>query len=196
MSVLTRAPRIDAPPTKWRVGHEEYHRLNDLGFFQGRRVQLIRGEVVEMPAMGTRHTVMVRVCADALEAAFGVGFHVRSQSPLKFLGSEPEPDAAVVPGKVRDYLAAHPATALLVVEVADATLDYDLTVKAELYAEAGNADYWVVDLDARVLHVLRDPQPIAAGGHRYYDARQLSATDSLAPLAAPHALVKVADLLP
>ena len=195
MSVLTRVPRVEVPPRPWRLTHEEYHRLGESGFFRGKRVQLIRGEVVEMSPMGGRHAMGISLAAQALGAVFAAGYVLRVQLPLKFLGSEPEPDAAVVPGQIRDYLD-HPSSALLVVEVADATLDYDLSVKAELYAEAGILDYWVVDLDARVLHVPRAPRPVAAGGHRYYDVRRLSDADSIAPLAAPHALVKVADLLP
>lgn len=196
MTARTESPRLELGPKPWRLTHEEYHRLGDLGFFREKRVQLIRGEVIEMSAMGSRHTVLVRVCADALEAAFGPGSHTRQQAPLKFLGSEPEPDVAVVPGKPMDFYAAHPSSALLVVEVSDATLRNDLTVKAELYAEAGIADYWVLDLDANVVHVLRDPRPIGAGGYRYYSVTVLSPGDSVAPLAAPNSLVRVADLLP
>ena len=175
---------------------EEYHRLGALGVYDGRRVELIRGEVVEMAAMGTRHTVAVALTRLALDPAFGPGFHTRLQGPLQILDSEPEPDAAVVVGDIRDYAAAHPTTALLVVEVSDATLAFDLTVKAELYAEAGIAEYWVVDLTAGVVHVLHDPRPAAPGGHSYRAVRVLGPADTISPLAAPAAAVRVADLLP
>lgn len=186
---------IAAGPSPWRVTRAEYHRLGVLGFFAGKRVQLIRGEVVVMSPMGSPHAVAVRLAADALEAAFGAGFHARSQLPLAIAGSEPDPDAAVVRGVPRDHAAAHPATALLVVEVSDSTLDFDLTVKAELYAEAGVPEYWVVDLASRTLRVLRDPRPVA-GGHSYRLPSVLAESDSVCPLAAPSSAVRVGDLLP
>lgn len=185
-----------AGPCPWRVTHEEYHRLGGLGFFDGRRVQLIRGEVLVMSPMGSRHATSLQNCWYAVTAAFGPGACVRPQLPLAPVGSEPEPDIAVVPGERRDYRDAHPTAALLVVEVSDSTLDFDLTTKAELYAESGILDYWVVDLNARALHVLRDPRAVVAGGHRYFGPRVLAEGESVAPLAAPSAAVRVDDLLP
>ena len=88
------------------------------------------------------------------------------------------------------------AVARLVVEGADTSFDYDRTVKAELYAEAGVADYWILDLNGRSLLVLRDPAPVAAGGFAYHSHRTLGEAESVAPLAAPAAAVRVADLLP
>ena len=93
-------------------------------------------------------------------------------------------------------MTGHPTTASLVVEIADTTLTLDMTEKAELYATAGIADYWIVDLNARRLLVLRDPAPIAAGGFAYRTQRVLGPADAVAPLAAPDATVRVADLLP
>lgn len=95
-------------------------------------------------------------------------------------------------------MTAHPTpkeTGLLV-EVADTTLDTDMTEKAELYAVVGVPEYWLVDLNARVLHVLRDPGTVAANGTAYRSQQQLGPDDSVAPLAAPDRAVKVADLLP
>jgi Uma2 family endonuclease len=158
---------------------------------------LIRGEVVEMAAMKQPHYCSVALTADALEAAFGPGFHVRQQAPLDLGYTEPEPDIAVVPDGPRDYKdTPTAAVARIVVEVADTSFDYDRTVKAELYAEAGIADYWILDLNDRALLVLRDPAPVAAGGFAYRTHRTFGESEFVAPLAALASSIRVADLLP
>src|SRR5262249_3117373 len=131
-------------------------------------------------------------------AAFGVGFWIRTQAVLN-LGpeSEPEPDLSVVPGGPRDY-PEHPKTALLVVEVSDTTLWLDRTRKRPLYASAGLADYWIVNLVDRQVEVHRNPIADSAAplGFRYADVTIHGPGDFLSPLAAPSARVAVADLLP
>lgn len=195
MSPFETRPEVAAGPRPWRLTRGEYYRLGELGFFDGKRVELLNGEVIEMSPVGSPHTMSTSLVAQALGAAFGPGYYVRTRQPLRISGSEPEPDVAVVAGGPRDY-PEHPATALLVVEVADTSLTLDLTGKAELYATAGIAEYWVIDLGARTLHVLRDPHPIGVGGHRYFAVRVLAEADTVAPLAAPQSAIRVADLLP
>ena len=84
------------------------------------------------------------------------------------------------------------------IEVADSSLAYDLGAKASLYAAAGIADYWVVDVVNRRLHVFRDPRPDPAQRflHGYRQLTIYDPPDSVAPLAAPNNPVRVADLLP
>jgi Uma2 family endonuclease len=103
---------------------------------------------------------------------------------------------AVIPGAIRDYTKAHPTTALFVVEIADFSLALDTGRKADLYAAAGVPDYWVIDLEARELLVFRDPLPSFAGGASYRTRITFCPADAVAPLAAPAAAVRVADLLP
>ena len=112
--------------------------------------------------------------------------------------TDPEPDIAVVPGEEEDYLAAHPTTALLVLEVGDSTLAFDLADKMSLYAAAGIADYWVLDVSGRRLVVHRDPMPDAEQrfGHRYRAVTEYAAGQSAAPLAAPFSPITIDDLLP
>src|SRR5262249_44402522 len=145
----------------------------------------------------------VGLVTDALASIFTTGFWLSVQQPL-FIpqatpGSEPQPDVAVIAGSRRS-LADHPTQAALVVEVADTTLAYDTTTKAELYATAGIAEYWVVDLNGRQLHVYRDPQPLPLppdlGATAYQQRLTLGPGDTVSPLAAPSAVVRVADLLP
>jgi Uma2 family endonuclease len=128
-----------------------------------------------------------------------LALHGRLQAPLH-LGprSAPEPDAAVVPGGPRDYTATgHPTTALLIVEVSDTTLSYDRGRKASLYARAGIADYWILNLVQQLeVHRWPVPDPTQHYRHGYADVLILTPQDHIAPLAAPKKRVAVADLLP
>jgi len=180
----TRTPR----PLRWTC--DEFHRLGDLGLFEGRGARLIDGVILEEGPMNPPHAICIGLVHYVLQTAFGVGWWPRIQLPLLLgLHTDPLPDAAVVPGSPRDY-AAHPATAALVVEVADSSLHFDLHDKRRLYAEAGIAEYWVIDVTGRVLHVFRDPH-----ANDYRAHLTLGVADSVQPLAAP-AAVRVADLLP
>lgn len=180
-----------------RWSREEYDRLVAEGFFQpGERLQLIEGEIVRMTPQGSAHATAVRLVEDALRRLFEDGFDVRVQMPLAAGSwSEPEPDVAVVPGAPRDYRDAHPSTALLIVEVADATLPHDRDVKARVYAQAGVADYWIVNLVDRQVEVHRDPLP-AGEASRYRQRRTFGPSEVISPLARPGAAVPVSDLLP
>lgn len=186
-----------AEPKRRRWTRAEYHRMADLGLFRGQRVELLGGEVVEMPAQKDSHVIAVSLTAKALMAAFGPGFWVRTQAPLNIdRYNEPEPDVAVVVGSERDYVGSeNRADALLVVEVSDTTLAYDRGRKARRYARAGVADYWIVNLVDRCLEVRRDPQ--RRGRAFQYAAPVVHVPGAaVAPLAAGAAPVRVADLLP
>jgi Uma2 family endonuclease len=111
--------------------------------------------------------------------------------------NDPFPDLAVM-GGARTFSTTHPTTAELVIEVADTSLREDLSEKAERYATAGVADYWVLDIVNRQLHVLRNPQPLAKGlgATAYRDQTVLGPADRISPLAAPTGSILVGDLLP
>jgi Uma2 family endonuclease len=156
------------------------------------RVELIQGEILTMSPQKSAHATGVQLAGDALRAAFGEGFVVRTQLPLAVGGeSEPEPDVAVVAGSPRDFRDAHPTTAELIVEVAEASLELDRGVKKSLYAAAGIREYWILDLVERRLEVHREPT-----GRAYGKSRALQPNDSISPLARPAARLRVAELLP
>lgn len=199
-ALLTPPPLAPTPglrPFRWTVA--EFHRFGDFGAFRGRRVKLIRGVLLEQDMMNPPHATAILVATQTLQTAFGAGWTVRVQLPL-VLGQEtdPLPDLAVVRGGVRDHAATHPTTAGLVVEVSDSTLAADVTEMAELYATAGVADYWVLDLDGRRLLVFRDPAPLphGLGATAYRTHLTYGSADAVSPLAHPVATVRVADLLP
>jgi Uma2 family endonuclease len=190
LSLPSARPAATGPrPLLWTCA--EFHRFGDMGMFEGRRAMLVHGVILEEGPMNPPHAIALGLAEEAIRTAFGAGWWLRQQSPLVLgLDIDPEPDLAVVPGRPRDY-AGHPTTANLVVEVADSSLDFDTNEKRLLYARAAIPDYWVVDLNGRRLLVYRDPR-----GGDYATQQVLGPADAVAPLAAPAAAVRVADLLP
>jgi Uma2 family endonuclease len=186
-----------AAPQDFRFTRDQYYRMSDMGFFQGRRVELIEGEIIQMPAQKNPHALSLTLSDYRIRAAFDGGFFVRVQLPFRVGDlSEPEPDLAVIVGDPRDY-RDHPDQAALLVEVADTTLDFDRKRKGPLYAASGVADYWIVNLIDRCVEVYRDPAADPVGGDfRYASVRTYFSHESIAPLAKPSALVAVKDLLP
>jgi Uma2 family endonuclease len=183
-----------------RWTRDEYDRMIDAGVLtENDRVELIEGEIVTVTPQKSPHATAVQLAAAALRRAFGEGVEVRQQLPLA-LGddSEPEPDIAVVIGSTRDYRDAHPTTALLILEVADSSLAFDRANKVRVYARAGIADYWLINLVDNVLEVRRfpAPSPDAPDQWGYAVVEQYRATDGVAPLERPQAPIAVADLLP
>jgi Uma2 family endonuclease len=148
-----------APLTLRRWRRVEYERLVDLGAFEdGEPVELIGGQLIVAEPKGSEHATGVEMASDALRAALPAGWIVRGQNPISLDDeSAPEPDIAVVRGSLADYRHAHPARPALIIEVAETSLGFDRVEKGSLYARAGIADYWVVNLVDRVLEVYRDP---------------------------------------
>ena len=185
-------------PRARRWTRREYYEMADRGWFAGQRVELIAGEIVEMPAQRDQHASGVTLVDYALRAVFGKGLVIRIQSPMD-LGeaSQPEPDVLVVRGSPRG-IKAHPTTAVLIVEVSDTTLAYDRGRKASLYASKGIADYWILNLVDGQLEIRRRPvadkkQPL---GYGYAELTILQPADTASPLASRKAKIRVGDLLP
>ncbi len=191
----TKVPSLPPHPRKWtRV---EYYQMADLGFFRGQRIELIGGDIMVMSPQNWPHSSTTDRSGEVLRGVFGATAWVRTQLPLPLgQSSDPEPDVSVVPGEREDY-TDHPTTALLVTEVSDTSLAYDRGAKASLYAAAGIADYWIVNLNARQIEVHRDPQPDPSQpfGAHYMQVTIYGMGASIAPLAMPPTSVAVADLL-
>ncbi len=177
----------------------EYDRMIEHGLFgPDERLELIDGEILTVTPQGTPHAGTIGLVQDVLCVVFG-HTHVRVQLPFALdPASEPEPDLAVVAGTPRDYLAAHPDSALLIVEVAETTLGFARRSKGSLYARAGIAEYWIVNVGDGALEVYRNPAEDRAApyGHAYGDTQILRAGDIVVPLAAPGAEISVAELFP
>jgi Uma2 family endonuclease len=185
-----------ARPRRWK--RIEYDQLIDRGIFQpGERLELLGGQLIVREPQGGAHALGVELVAEALREAFGAAARIRVQLPVALDDeSEPEPDVSVVGGPLADADPALPSGALLIVEVSDSSLALDRTEKASLYARAGIADYWILNLAERVLEVHREPTPgsTAPYGWRYSLVHRLAGGDVVSPLAAPQSRIPVARL--
>jgi Uma2 family endonuclease len=186
-------------PMPFRWTKEEYHKMAELGMFEGRRAEFLEGEIIETPAMISPHAASLTLADNELRKVFTKDFVTRNQMPLNF-GEDFEtvPDLAVVKGTARDYFQEHPKTAELVIEISDTTLSYDRNRKASLYAKFGIQDYWVLNLKNRTLEIYRRPaeDENTFYGFGYGEKITFDETQEISPLAAPEAKIKVADLLP
>lgn len=184
-------------PKVFRWSVNEYHQIAELGFFNGKRVELIRGEIIEMAPMKSPHATSIQLAYDVLTKIFQEEFVVRQQLPLSLgKSNEPEPALAVVDGSIRDYSDAHPKTARLVVEVSDSSLRFYRNEKAELYAEHNIEEYWIVNLKQRCIEVYRRPVKDKNLGYAYTEISVFGETESVSPLAKPKGKINVIDILP
>ena len=183
-----------------RWSRHEYGQMIDHGLLdEDDPIELLDGLLLVKEPQHSPHRTAVLLVAKALERAFGEGWFVQTQSPIILDDrSEPEPDACVVRGSPRDYTRTHPTRPALVVEVAQSRLVLARGRKAAAYARARIADYWILNLDGRVLEVYREPAgPDPTRPHWGYSAIEtLGADSAVTPLAAPAATIRVADLLP
>jgi len=136
------------------------------------------------------HDIGLSLAYTIMRTAFGSNHWIREGKSLNLTNVEPVPDVCVVSGTPRSYLAK-PRMALIIIEVADSSLSYDLGDKANLYASANIADYWVLDLNRRRLIIHRDPQ-----NDVYTSITTHNEMETVSPLAAPNASILVSDLLP
>jgi Uma2 family endonuclease len=179
---------------------DEFYSIATQPGFDGSRYELIDGEMREKPGTGNDHSIAVELVRDALSKLFGPNYWVRVQATLDLSPySVPDPDIAVIHGTPRSTAGkANPTSALLVVEVSDSSIHYDRNRKTSLYASVGITDYWIVNLEDRVLEIRRNPQPDpnADLGYNYSTVITLFPDDFVSPLAAPLGKVEVKDLLP
>ena len=185
-------------PYRWT--RHRYDRLIDHGVLdEDDPVELLDGLLLVKEPQASPHRTSILLAAKALERAFGEGWFVQTQSPIVLDDrSEPEPDVCVVRGSPRDYVEAHPGRPVLVVEVAQSGLRLARGRKAVVYARARITDYWIVNLVDHVLEVYREPARPGPSRRAwgYAAIETLGAEASITPIAAPEAVVRVADLLP
>lgn len=178
-----------------RLTATRYFALVDEGLLQPEdRVELLEGLIVAMSPQNPPHAGTVSHALYALLRSVGNRAVVRSQLPLVLSRhSVPEPDIAVVPGRLSDYDRAHPTTALLVVEVADTSLIQDRLTKAAIYAAAEIPEFWIINLRDKCVEIHRDPD---ARARRYRSARTARRSERIKLAALPTVSIAVRDLLP
>lgn len=170
---------------------DEYEHMVEVGAFAGpfrRRLELIRGELVEMTPIGTQHSEVVNRLAEWSHASFmNESMRVRVQNPVRILHneSEPEPDIAWVDQK--DYSNRHPEPSeiRLIIEVAESSLDDDRGYKLAVYAEAGIAEYWIANLIDEQIEVYRKPV-----GRDYQDKSSYRGDAKISALAQSKATIQ------
>jgi Uma2 family endonuclease len=180
----------DLAPERVRpLKRTEYETMVAAGLFEDERVELLEGVIVEMSPQSPSHAAAIQRLDRILQRLVGERASIRVQMP--FVAGDlslPEPDVAVVPPG--DYERAHPAEALLVIEVADSSLRKDRLVKAEIYARAGVPEYWVVGLLDELVEVHTEPAGVAYG--RVTRAQR---GDWIRPVALPDVAIAVDDVL-
>ena len=141
----------------------QYHQMIATGVLpEGDRVELIEGEILEMAAIGSKHTAQVKRLNRLLSSRLDESILISIQDPIE-LGprSEPEPDVALLRWRADYYVASHPQAAdvYLIIEVADSTVEFDREVKGPLYARSGIVECWLIDVSAETITLYRLPTP-------------------------------------
>jgi len=181
--------------TDGRVTREQYWQLVEDGVIgPDDRVELLDGVIVAMSPQNPPHAFATAALTRWLGAAVGSQAYLRVQLPLDVSSAWiPEPDLAVIAGRIDDAAAAHPTTALLVVEVAESSLAQDRLTKGPMYAAAGIPGYWLVNLRERCVEVHRRP---VRAERRYAETRIARVEDVLDVAALPSSSIRVQDILP
>ena len=172
----------------------EYYQMAAAGILtEDDRVELIEGEVVQLPPIGSGHGGRVNRLTKLFVRALGDRAVVAVQNPVRLSEiSEPQPDLAILHYRGDFYGDSHPGPGdvHLIIEVTDTSGGYDRSVKAALYARTGIPEVWIVDVPGEVVSVFREPSP--EGYRSVTDHRQ---GDTVAPLAFPDARLRVDEIL-
>lgn len=175
-----------------RFSVAEYHRMAEVGILKhDERIELIRGVICRMSRKSRAHVITTAKLHDELVRSLAGRSAVFLHAPVQLvhLDSEPEPDVlATSSPNLGDY-GTEASKPVLIVEVAESSLRFDMGTKAELYAEAGVPEYWVVNLIDRELVVFRSPRDGV-----YRETATCRAGERVAPQAWPDVAIEAADL--
>lgn len=180
--------------TRHRFTVEEYNELIDFGVLgENDRVEFIRGEVIDKMPIGELHLFCVNQLNRILNRQVGEDAIVSVQNPIRLDDSEPEPDVALLKPRDDSYRSGKPTAndVLLVIEVADTSLEIDREIKHKLYAESGISEYWIVNLLDGCVEVYRRGTPTGD----FQAAQVFGAGQTLSVVALPNCSVDVSQLL-
>jgi Uma2 family endonuclease len=196
MSALETIPVPAVHPQRKRFTREEAHRMAELGLVSG-RYELVAGDLIDKMGQNPPHAYTFSLLQTWLLTVFEAN-QLRLQLPIEVAPqdqrrSEPEPDIAVVAEDLPEYQSRHPRgdELLIVIEIADTSAAFDLSVKAGLYARAGVPEYWVLDLNRRTLFVHRQIEQST-----YRDVIALSDKDCASLACRPEQEIPIERLLP
>ena len=193
-ATLSRATDSNPPRKRWT--RAECEKLEMYGLLELERYELIEGELIDTMGKNQPHIIWLTLIQTWFNRLFPecvLAEATLDVSPADEPTNEPQPDLMVLRRPIISFLTIRPRAAdvALLIEVADSSLAFDAIVKAGLYARAGIADYWVVDINARRLLVFRNPEV-----GQYRTATTHAADESVSPLAAPAAQLRINDILP
>jgi Uma2 family endonuclease len=184
------------PPLR-RYTRDDVQKMEDADLFEGRRYELIDGELIDKMGQNPPHASTIRNLTKLLARIFGLE-RILVQSPVDVsLGDRdrnlPEPDLALLAEDKPEFTRRHPRgdELLLAIEVADTSLRSDLTTKRDLYARAGVPEYWVVDLNARRVIAHRAPSRGV-----YADVTTVAEHESIALESHAAAAIPLNQILP
>ena len=176
--------RLHDEPTRYRFTRSDYHRMAQVGILtEDDRVELLHGAITVMSPIGSQHSAVVRFLISFFSAHVGTRAIVDVQNPIAIGdANEPQPDLTILRPSEDYYRKEHPgpANVLLLIEVADTSLELDRGEKLRLYAEAGIREYWIIDLNCRVLIVHRQPKDAEYASVQQYDSDARVAPEALA----------------
>lgn len=181
-------------PEPYRFSLEEAYAIGETGIFRGKKVELIGGQFVVKEPPSSFHAAVVRRLNRLLHQRLTPGMIIDVQNPVVLSTYDvPEPDVTVLAPRDDDYASEHPAPedVFLAVEVSNTSLRYDRSTKASLYAAAGIGAYWIMDINAKVVHVHHDPTPNG------YETIRTAERDSILDVPGPvDAVIPVSELFP
>ena len=174
---------------QWSVA--EYHHMIETGLLEGKAVELLEGEIIEVSPEGPLHTSTNHSVAEYLRELLRGKAVIREAHPITLDNSEPEPDIAIVVSPYTTYLTYHPYPQDIywLIEVSERTLTKDLEEKSVTYARNGIPEYWVIDLPHKKLWVFRQPQ------NNQYQSRFELTTGTINPVAFPKISLVIERLL-
>ena len=181
---------FETKPAKWTL--EEYHRMIESGVLEDKCVELIRGDIVEIAPEGEPHAYSISESGEYLSDTLGKRVKIRYGNPITLPdNSEPEPDIAIVKRLGAEYLSHHPypEDIFWLIEYSESTLKKDLSLKAQVYAEAAIAEYWVVDIKRKVLVVFRTTKD------GQYTSRAEYTEGEISPIAFPEISLSIKSII-
>ena len=174
---------------KWSL--QDYHQMIDTGLLDNRQVELLCGEIIEMSPEGVSHSFYGTEVGEYLRQLLGGRAKIREAHPITLPNnSEPEPDIAIVkmPATLYRDRHPHPEDIFWLIEISNSTLVKDLGMKKDIYADAGIAEYWVMNLQESVLVVFRD---LTASG---YQSETRLNSGTISPLTFPDISIEIQSL--
>lgn len=181
------------PVKKYYFNVEEYHLMGEVGIIApGHRVELIYGEIIEMRPIKSLHSGTVKLLNRLFGELLGSDVIISVQDPIELNHySEPKPDLAVL--KYRDdlYIKSHPqpTDVLLIIEVAESTLEKDRKIKLPLYAAAGITETWIVNLEGQQIEVSKEPSKKSYSNCHIYRKEDTIQHELLGALAVNKVLI-------